>query len=341
MIVPIILINFNNTPDTIECLQSILGSLNKNYIVTIVDNSTDNGPVEELLKWLNNPYPVASISDFGDITFDEPIKTSFYAQDELEKGEKLIKELVPGSIIVIKTTNKGFAHANNIGMNLFLQNEKVDWIWLLNNDTVVPTESIQKFYDCVSKLPENVGILSTALTSYFSPNNVQGYYGKYNTYTGVSKAILECPSDDIKILDKYHTAMGASQFVKRSFLKDVGLMSEEYFLYFEEIDWSVRAYKKNWKLAMTPLINIYHKEGSTIHGSADEKSLLGDLCDLVNRIKFTKKHLPALLPFIYGGLILSIANRIRRNQIKRAGLILKYMLNPFKFNPLKYTRYKA
>jgi hypothetical protein len=104
-------------------------------------------------------------------------------------------------------------------------------------------------------------------------------------------------------------------------------MCEDYFLYFEELDWATRA-KGKFSLAFASRSVVYHKEGGTIGTKSDpmEKSFLSDYFSLRNRLVFTRKHHPVALPTVWFGLFVALANRLRRGQIDRARMILRLIV---------------
>jgi len=100
-------------------------------------------------------------------------------------------------------------------------------------------------------------------------------------------------------------------------------MNEDYFLYFEEIDWATRS-EGNYSLLYAQDSIVFHKEGSSIGSSNDplQKSCLSDYYSLRNRLRFTRRYYPLLLPATYIGLLIALLNRIRRGQIDRAAMII-------------------
>jgi len=81
--------------------------------------------------------------------------------------------------------------------------------------------------------------------------------------------------------------------VRRPFLEQIGLMSENYFLYFEEIDWATRARGK-YSLAYAPRSVVYHKEGRSIGTSVDRAKRSSSSCYYLARsgMLFTKRYFP-------------------------------------------------
>ena len=117
--------------------------------------------------------------------------------------------------------------------------------------------------------------------------------------------------------------------VTSDFIKKIGLMTEDYFLYYEEIDWAMRG-KNSFKLGFAPQSIVYHKEGASTgsrQGRESTASKNADYYQLKNRLKFTSRFFPLYLPTVYLTLIYAIFNRLRRGKWKRVPMILKIMFN--------------
>jgi len=116
---------------------------------------------------------------------------------------------------------------------------------------------------------------------------------------------------------------GAAMLASRAFLEKIGLMEESYFLYFEELDWAMRA-KGRFKLGYARESVIYHKEGSSIGSNADrlKRSLLSDKYLSRSRVLFTKRFLPWAIPSVMIWLSLAAAYRLCRGDVERAKALI-------------------
>jgi len=102
------------------------------------------------------------------------------------------------------------------------------------------------------------------------------------------------------------------------------MMNEDYFLYFEEIDWAVRA-KGRFSMAYAVESLVFHKEGQSIGSSSDpnKKSLISDYYGIRNRFYFTKKFYPWAIFTVYLSMLGVVKNRLVRGQWDRIRLIFK------------------
>lgn len=218
--------------------------------------------------------------------------------------------------------NRGYAAGNNIALRYALQQKDMDYCWILNNDTLVEPNALEMLVKYMD-VHTDVGLCGSKLVYEWDHSKIQGYGATYHPWLGSTTACT-----DLKYISRIDCVLGASVFIRRSFLEDVGLMEEKYFLYYEEVDWALRARGK-YKISCQPKSIVYHKEGGTIGASdahVNEKPLYADFYSLRNRIWITKKFFPWFLPTVYLGFIGVIINRIRRKQFSRIPMILRIML---------------
>lgn len=218
--------------------------------------------------------------------------------------------------------NLGYAGGNNVGLKYALSQNDCDYAWVLNNDTLVEPGALKALVAYMESNPQ-VGICGSKLVYAWDRSRLQGYGGFYNRWIGWNS---NCVRE--QEIEKIDYVSGAAAFVRREFLERVGLMSEDYFLYFEELDWAERA-RGIFRIGCEPRSVVYHWEGASIgaqHGKSGEKSILSDYYSVRNRLLFTRRYHPWCLPSVYVMLFLTIANRLRRKQWDRILVILKLMV---------------
>lgn len=316
----IVLLNYNNSEDSIECLESILKLHYINYQIIIIDNSETLQYFEELQSWA------------------EGQSSSFLSIDEKDFLLESKKEKI---LFVKAKENKGFAAGNNLALKYILnQKEQDSYIWLLNNDTVLEKNSLADIVSEIDKqdISNSKVIYGTALLEYDDPTKVQSLGGLYHPKTGLTShlgegiSINEAILNFEKIVEKASYPIGASMIIKYHDLESIGLLSEDYFLFYEELDWVYRAKQNGGSLKILPVFGIYHKQGNSTKSKINEqKSEFIDLVSMNSRITFAKKYNRKNLGFIYLSILtLTIGNRIWQRNFKIIPKILKMVFSKSK-----------
>ena len=309
----IVVINYNKFNDTVECLESLLKSNYLNFQIFIVDNSIDKSSVNYFSNWLTSNNGIDIDTDFEYLVFpleNKPIAHTIISEKEFSTSDKLFEE----KITIVTTVNNGFAAANNIILNYILKKGDPDsMVWMLNNDTVVKNDTLSSL---VNFYRDNVSaryILGSKLMFYHSPNTIQAIAGEYNKWIGKHTHVGSGEKDNGQF-DNYKPqkmsyVVGASMFFPKLFLEEVGLISEDYFLYFEELDWMQEGTKRGYKMALAPDAIVYHKEGASIIGKDNDTSM-AEYYSITNRVRFIKKWYPWYLITIMPGVVFALLKRL-------------------------------
>lgn len=330
----IILLNYINWKDTIECLESVLKLHYPAFRIILVDNASSNDSLHHIHDWANGSglQQLAPNPQLAHLVY--PLIQKPLAYRHLSKTEALTvpetTEPLPPLITIQAGENRGFAAGNNIGISYALKQKDCDYIWLLNNDTLVERDALTQLVKHHQLSTGNLGILGSKLLYYHEPGLIQAIAGKYNkwlcTTHHIGGDIKDKGQFDPPYVPEADYIVGASMFVSRAFVEDVGLMREDYFLYFEELDWTFRGKQKGWSIGVCTTSKVYHKEGASINAK-EKKSELADFYSLRNRLVFSKRFFPVALPLIYLSFLGVALNRLKRGQFRRLGMILKIIFS--------------
>lgn len=169
-----------------------------------------------------------------------------------------IKKLFPDVNLIISKKNLGFSGGNNLG----IENACGEYIFFLNNDTVIMPNSLRIL---VTKLQNNksLGAVSPKIKYYYSPRIIQ-YAGStpINTLTLRNKHLGNGIEDKGQFDNEHDTnyTHGAAMMFPKTIIEKVGKMPEIYFLYYEEIDWCEKIKSSGYKIRYIPTSVVYHKE---------------------------------------------------------------------------------
>lgn len=151
--------------------------------------------------------------------------------------------------------NAGFGAANNAGLKL-LQSEKVQYVWLLNNDTIPVHDSLEKLLSCMQSSP-TIGAVGGIIQEDQSDRPIQAYGGaNIHEWRGIAKSAKN-EADTLDFLT------GACILFRMQVLDEVGFFDKRFFLYWEDADLCIRLMKAGWKLAVAPAYIIHTGSVST------------------------------------------------------------------------------
>ncbi|WP_316796907.1 glycosyltransferase family 2 protein [Pedobacter agri] len=177
--------------------------------------------------------------------------------------ENAYREIYPDLVYIRSNKNLGFAGGNNLGIKI----ASGDYLLLLNNDTEITPNLIDSLVEELDRNP-SIGLISPLILFYDQPSTIQyAGYTKMNYLTGRNKDIggMETNTGQYDAENR-ETAYchGAAMMCRKSTLERVGLLSEDYFLYYEELDWCEKFKRAGLKLWFLGKAKIYHKESISV-----------------------------------------------------------------------------
>lgn len=206
-----------------------------------------------------------------------------------------VPAIAPNVVYIKAPVNEGYAAGNNIGINYVLQNTDAEYIWIINNDIIPQPNAATSMVDELKNI-NNKAICGSVLLYYDDndlPNQttkVQCYGGGiYYTFIGKTKLLFKnmlLPALKNQAKQNPDFIMGASMMVHTSIFAEIGLLPEEYFMYFEELDWQTLAKRHNYKLLVADGSLVFHLD------SLSTKNKRHSFHYLLNRasVIFTKKY---------------------------------------------------
>jgi GT2 family glycosyltransferase len=310
----IVLVNWNGWRHTLECLESVFRLKEVSYTVVVCDNASEDESVEKIRLWSQGKL-LAQAADWRyESRLGPPVPKPIRCVEWRPGDDKVGLDnarlvLIPGD------ANLGFAAGCNVGIRFSLDRIDTEFVWLLNNDTVVEPDSLTALIAKMRREP-NVGLCGSTVCYYSEPEIVQCYGGYgFNEWTARVLPITKghsrsLPSEaDIEARIKYIS--GASTLVRRDFLENVGLLNPQYFLYFEEIDWATRG-RGIYSLGYCRESVVFHKEGRAIgsNRSSKKRSVFSEAHLSRNRVLFTRTYFPGRIPFVMAWVTLVSLQRM-------------------------------
>lgn len=224
----IIIVNYNGSDDTIECIKSLLKIAYKKFKIVVLDNNSNESEIKKLKDIENN---------------------ELFELIELKE-------------------NLGFAKANNIGMKYAIE-KGADYCLLINNDTIVEPNFLGPLVDTF-KLDDNIGIVTGLILNYYNHNNkwYDGAKINWDKFEGCDEANLQLNKNSV--IREVELISGCLMLIKKELILKNILLPEEYFMFYEDIDYCAKVRKKyGYKLIYNKESVIYHKISQS---SGGEKS---------------------------------------------------------------------
>jgi GT2 family glycosyltransferase len=218
----------------------------------------------------------------------------------------------PDVVFIRSDRNLGFAGGNNLGIKA----AKGDYFFLVNNDTEFTPGLVQTLVETL-EANSRIGMVSPKIRYFDQPQMLQ-YMGftDMNYYTARNDSIGQFETDNGQydnLTGKTGYAHGAAMMVKKECIDKAGLMADNFFLYYEELDWCDRIKRAGYEIWLQTAALIYHKESVSV----GKVSALKEYFMNRNRILFIRRNasLGARL-FFYIYFVALVAPRNVLNYIK-------------------------
>jgi GT2 family glycosyltransferase len=285
----IIILNWNGWKDTIECLESIQQLNYSNYRMVLLDNGSTDDSLEKIYQWAEGKIKVDS-KHIHYRSDNKNIQIINYDKHIAENGgsnsaESILSKLSSdrGLVIIDNKENLGFAKGCNVGIRYALK-AGAEYIWLLNNDTVVNVDTLSKYLTCLETDNQCQGV-SGPILYYHNPDLIWNCGGKLKwygarKYFNENKNVHGIPNEGTLPIS---FVTGCSVMFRAAVFKKLGLITERFFMGEDDFEFSQRLKKHGYKMACRYDAIIYHKVSVTFQGA----SLIGSsyiyyLCRFIN-----------------------------------------------------------
>src|SRR6185437_5311853 len=258
--VAIAIVGYNNVADVQRCVNAIAKSIYSDFEIIICENGS---------------------------------------QPTYEALQAVLPTALPGGqqIRVIKSpANDGYASGVNQCINA---SSSADAWWVLNPDTEAQPNALAAL---VERLNQG-DVQAVGGTLYFPDGEIASYGGKWRSWLARAVSIglgspLDATPNATRIEQEQTYLSGASMLVSRDFVRRAGLMSEEFFLYCEEIDWCLTAAQQGLRLGFAAGAKVLHHQGTSTGRSisVSDRSKLSVYLDERNKMLVTRIHFPSHLP---------------------------------------------
>ena len=328
--ISIIVLNWQNWQDTLACLDSLRQlESSANFSIIVCDNDSQDDSVAQISHWAQQYFP-------QDHAFLNPMQDAVRLSKNLSNSHAKFTLIQTGE-------NLGFAGGNNVGIRYALTNPTCEYLWILNNDTTVAQNALETLYTCAQQRP-HIALFGSTIVDFYHPTIVQCAGGcRYfpwltvfkNVFGGEYLDFVNVQPETIKLDYVY----GASMFLRVTAVQQIGLLNEEYFLFYEELDYTRRLKKLGQNIGWCKHSVVYHKCSATIGQSRQNdktKQQRANYYENLSTLKYTKNFHPYLLIWVmpFRFFVKSLLFVMRRQFFLFSSLIAAYrdFLKTFKIN---------
>lgn len=218
-----LILNYKAATETISCAESLLEHCATIGHIVIIDNDSQDGSAIALQNWLDEKA-------YSNVT------------------------------LLCNPDNSGYAGGNNYGLRWAMEHLQPEYFWVINNDTYVDSDA---FSPLLEALQRNDRQFVGSLVLSADTGRLE-CYGGGKLYPILGKARLLGKDQSIEASEQQNPQhvpdyiMGCSLAFSAALTEEIGLMDEDYFMYFEEVDWQYRAKRFGVSTRVIPQSRLYH-----------------------------------------------------------------------------------
>lgn len=219
-----------------------------------------------------------------------------------------IRAQFPAIELVETGQNLGFAGGCNVGISRSLA-EDADYVWLLNNDSTVEPDALQRLIDKATS-GSRIGAVGSAVYAAHSPDELDAWGGgRVNFWLGCSRHFVRPVCDE-----KIQFITGASILLPRTVIQTLGVLDEGFFMYWEDAAYCFHLRAAGWRLAVAGESKVWHKGSASVgRGSATM-----DFYFNASAARFFNQYSPVPWLSTWVGVLLRIAKRLIAGNWNRA-----------------------
>jgi hypothetical protein len=215
-----------------------------------------------ILNWNGKEDTIECLDSLKHITYPN-YEILLVDNGSVDGSVECFRKLYPEIEIIENEENLGFAEGNNVALKEVVAKGS-DYCLLLNNDTIVDSNFLFELVN-VAENDKKIGIVGPTIFHYKNREKIQSAGGKIYWKRGTAPHYTDRDNrkEIISRTRDVDYIMGCALLAKTKLVGDIGYLKKEYFAYWEEVDWCVRAHKAGYRIVHVPSSKIWHKGGAT------------------------------------------------------------------------------
>jgi GT2 family glycosyltransferase len=316
--VSVIILNWNGWLDTVKCLESLFQITYSNFSVVVLDNGSSDGSVERIKAWAEGRLTVESdLLEYNNR--NKPVNHAEYKREKVDVEEHVggvqrREENRKMLVIIRNEKNYGFSEGNNIGARYALRTWNPDYIYFLNNDTVVEKGFLKTIIEFAQRNHHDVGALQSKLMIMDDIRRIDcagGFVTRIGGGWDRGWGEIDKGQYD-KDIDIFY-AKGAALMIRSDIAKRTGLFDPKYVIYYDDSDLCWRVRLNGYRVLLCPKSIVYHKGMGTMKKQPSPQTLF---TSKKNQISMLAKN------YSRGNLLRNLTRLFVRDVIRRTVSIL-------------------
>ncbi len=278
----VVIVAYRSDDVIVDCVESLKQSTYGKLRVVVVDNASPDASVVALKSWA-----IESGEAIGEYVVHHGAAPCLTGPEWL-------------SIVRLKE-NLGFAGGVNVGLQVLLSCPEIELFWVLNPDCTVRPTTAERYATMAAQVGR-FALMSGRTLYHDPPDRIQSDGARVNMWTGICRNLNNGLSIDKARQPnpaKIDYFVGANVVASREFIETAGLMPEEYFLYYEEVEWALR--RGSLPLIACPEAVLNHRTGTSIGSKAVKNRASGfsNYFNYRNRLAFVRRNHGRALAIAY------------------------------------------
>ena len=213
-----------------------------------------------ILNWNGKDHTLECLQSLTQITYPH-YEIVVVDNASYDNSIEAIKEKFPHVSLLVNSSNLGYSEGNNIGIKYCMQKE-CEYILLLNNDTIVAKDLVNRLYNSYLQLPD-AGIIGPTSYHYLQKDKIDHLGGMWSWETANFRLIQKTALAPMQKLDYI---CGCCLFFKKTLLEKIGFFDKRFFLFWEEADLCYRCHKIGLSTYTDKEAKLWHKISASFQG---------------------------------------------------------------------------